>query len=125
MALIDRGPVVLPFVRRLARDNGWSAAYAERVLREYKRFVYLAVRAGDRATALQILGQNRGGFGRSVTFTELGMQDSAFANLDHQVGKRNMGVILTLRADPVWDPLRDDPRFDELVVKAGLDDESR
>jgi hypothetical protein len=32
----------LGFVQRLARENGWTEAYAARVLLEYKRFVYLA-----------------------------------------------------------------------------------
>lgn len=32
----------LPFVERLARENGWTRDYAERVVHEYRRFVYLA-----------------------------------------------------------------------------------
>ncbi len=39
-----------PFSRRLARDNGWSEAYAQRVIEEYRRFVYLAVMAGHPVT---------------------------------------------------------------------------
>ncbi len=40
---IDGGEVALPFAARLARENGWSRPYAERVIEEYKRFVFLAV----------------------------------------------------------------------------------
>src|SRR3954471_2230809 len=40
---IDGGEAALPFAARLARENGWSRAYAERVIDEYKRFVFLAV----------------------------------------------------------------------------------
>jgi uncharacterized protein (TIGR04222 family) len=36
----------LPFAARLARENGWSRAYADRVIAEYKRFVFLAVTSG-------------------------------------------------------------------------------
>ena len=36
-------PVALPFAARLAREHGWSRAFAERVVREYKRFAALAV----------------------------------------------------------------------------------
>jgi uncharacterized protein (TIGR04222 family) len=43
---IDGGPVDFPFAERLARENGWTRRYAERVVREYKRFVYLMVTAG-------------------------------------------------------------------------------
>ena len=32
----------LPFAERLARDNGWSRAEAERVIEEYRRFCFLA-----------------------------------------------------------------------------------
>jgi uncharacterized protein (TIGR04222 family) len=39
---IDGGEVALPFAARLARENGWSRSYAERVIEEYKRFVFLA-----------------------------------------------------------------------------------
>lgn len=36
----------LTFVKRLARENGWSRAYAEQVVEEYRRFLYLAA-TGD------------------------------------------------------------------------------
>lgn len=34
-----------PFAARLARENVWTVDYAERVIEEYRRFCYLAVRA--------------------------------------------------------------------------------
>ena len=43
---IDGGPCDLPFAARLARENGWSRSFADRAVREYKRFVYLAMTAG-------------------------------------------------------------------------------
>jgi len=43
---IDEEGVRLRFVDRLARENGWSAAFAERVVHEYRRFAYLAT-VGD------------------------------------------------------------------------------
>jgi uncharacterized protein (TIGR04222 family) len=43
---IDAPGVGLTFARRLARENGWSLAYAERVIVEYKRFLLLASEAG-------------------------------------------------------------------------------
>ncbi len=36
----------LPFAARLAREHGWNLSFACRVIREYKRFVYLAMTAG-------------------------------------------------------------------------------
>ncbi|MFM8273757.1 MAG: TIGR04222 domain-containing membrane protein, partial [Gemmata sp.] len=43
---IDGGEVPLPFAARLAREQGWSRSYAERVIEEYKRYVFLATTAG-------------------------------------------------------------------------------
>jgi uncharacterized protein (TIGR04222 family) len=39
----DAEPVSFGFVDRLARDNNWDRAFAERVMDEYRRFVYLAL----------------------------------------------------------------------------------
>ncbi|MAX27090.1 MAG: hypothetical protein CMJ19_21555 [Phycisphaeraceae bacterium] len=39
-----------PFTRRLASENRWSQAYAVRVVQEYRRFVYLGMRAGHPVT---------------------------------------------------------------------------
>src|SRR3954462_14964823 len=40
---IDGGDAALPFAARLARANGWCPPHADRVVEEYKRFVFLAV----------------------------------------------------------------------------------
>ncbi len=47
---IDGGPVALSFAKRLARENGWSLGYSERVVEEYRRFAYLAMAAGHPVT---------------------------------------------------------------------------
>jgi uncharacterized protein (TIGR04222 family) len=41
------GPAALPFAARLARENGWSPGYAARVVREYKRYAFLAVTSAE------------------------------------------------------------------------------
>jgi uncharacterized protein (TIGR04222 family) len=41
----DAAPA-LPFAARLARENGWSRSFADRAVREYKRFVFLTKTAG-------------------------------------------------------------------------------
>jgi uncharacterized protein (TIGR04222 family) len=44
---IDGGdPPALRFAVRLARENSWSRAFADRAVREYKRFVFLTMTAG-------------------------------------------------------------------------------
>lgn len=47
----------LPFERRLARENGWSAAYTARVMEEYRRFCFLAVVAGCEVTPSDAVDQ--------------------------------------------------------------------
>jgi len=47
----------LPFAARLARENGWSDAYAARVIEEYKRFCFLAVTAGHEVTPSDAVDQ--------------------------------------------------------------------
>lgn len=39
-------PSSLPFTSRLAREYGWTHAQAARAIREYKRFIFLAMVAG-------------------------------------------------------------------------------
>lgn len=47
---IDEGDEQLTFGKRLARENGWSHAFADRVVDEYKRFMFLAIVAGHPVT---------------------------------------------------------------------------
>jgi len=46
----DEGNPAFPFAARLARDNGWSAGFTARTIREYRRFTFLAVAAGHPVT---------------------------------------------------------------------------
>jgi len=43
---IDGGVAAFPFVKKLARENGWDLGHSEKVIEEYRRFVYLAMVAG-------------------------------------------------------------------------------
>jgi hypothetical protein len=47
----------LPFTERLARENGWSAAHAGRVVEEYKRFCFLASTCGHKVTPSDAVDQ--------------------------------------------------------------------
>lgn len=54
---IDEGKPSLTFAARLARENGWSDTFAQRVVGEYKKFLYLAVEAGHRVTPSEHVDQ--------------------------------------------------------------------
>lgn len=47
----------LSFAARLARENRWTPAHAERVIGEYKRFCYLAMTAGHEVTPSDAVDQ--------------------------------------------------------------------
>lgn len=47
---LEKPGIPLPFSTRLARENGWNPEFARKVIREYKRFIYLAVKAGHPVT---------------------------------------------------------------------------
>jgi hypothetical protein len=47
---LDEGSPALTFAARLARENGWSRAFAEGAIAEYRRFLLLAVTAGHPVT---------------------------------------------------------------------------
>ncbi len=47
----------LTFAARLARENRWGLAHAERVIGEYRRFCYLAVTAGQEVTPSDAVDQ--------------------------------------------------------------------
>lgn len=54
---IDDPSAGFTFSNRLAKENGWSAFYAERVVSEYKKFLYLACEAGHPVTPSEEVDQ--------------------------------------------------------------------
>ena len=55
----------------------------------------------------------------AFTYTSLGNKDRAFAWLDKAVEQRSW-MIIYLKRDNVWEPLRSDPRFTSLLRRVGL-----
>ena len=49
-----------------------------------------------------------------------GEVDEAFRLIDHLLETPNGLTIPLLKLDPVWDPLRNDPRFQALIDKYAL-----
>jgi serine/threonine protein kinase/Tfp pilus assembly protein PilF len=84
---------------------------------------YAHARLGERAQALQILGELKKkskqdsvpAFSLALIYLGLGDKDQAFAWLEKDFQKRDLIGLSTLKLDPLWDPLRSDPRFAELV----------
>jgi hypothetical protein len=59
LAAYEIGPsdASLSFARRLARENRWTEQFTTRVIREYKRFCYLAKTAGHEVTPSDAVDQ--------------------------------------------------------------------
>ena len=90
--------------------------------------VYLgaaAAHAGDRPRALAVLGRLRSGKERSspaelaILLTALGEREQAFASLEDAYRARDI-QLQYLGVEPGFDPLRSDPRFQDLVRRVGL-----
>jgi eukaryotic-like serine/threonine-protein kinase len=83
--------------------------------------------AGSRNEALAILNQlerlsERKHISPSVIaaiYGALGDKDQAFAWLNKAVAERDF-ILVLLKVEPMFDPLRDDPRFTALVKRVGL-----
>jgi serine/threonine-protein kinase len=56
----------------------------------------------------------------ATIYVALGDNDRAFEYLQKGFEER-AGWMLWLRVDPVWNPLRDDPRFSALLKKMDLE----
>jgi TolB-like protein/Tfp pilus assembly protein PilF len=84
-------------------------------------------RLGERSQALRMLEQLEAtskerytpAFSFAVVYAGLGEKDQAFAWLEKAYGERTSRLGY-LKVEPLWDPLRPDPRFADLVRRMGL-----
>ena len=83
---------------------------------------YAYARAGRRDEAEQLLAALPGEefYLRATVETGLGDADAAFALLERAVEVKD-DAVADLGMDPVFDPLRDDPRMDRLLERLGLE----
>ena len=54
-------------------------------------------------------------------YASLGDRDKAFAELENSFAEHDF-YLHRLKVDPFWDPLRDDPRFTEMLKRLNLDE---
>jgi hypothetical protein len=57
--------------------------------------------------------------GYALVYTGLGEEAQALDWLDRAVGTRSIGIA-GMKSDPIFDPLRSNPRFAELLRRIGL-----
>ncbi|HEX9285749.1 MAG TPA: protein kinase [Thermoanaerobaculia bacterium] len=88
---------------------------------------YFQARSGNRDEALRLLGElealSRRRYVRPYAFhliyLGLGEKDEAFAYLEKAYEQR-LAFPLFLKPDPIYDPIRSDPRFADLLRRLGL-----
>ncbi len=92
---------------------------------DYRRLVgqaVLAIRAGDRASAMTNLRAMQQRYGDSAhyqygeIYAQLGSADQAISELESALAKRDPGMA-RMRVDPFLDPIRQDPRFAAIEAK--------
>ena len=108
-----------------------SMAIAEKSLDSDMPFLsdagYVYAKTGQREKALAIIERWKEGekkkyvmnYWVAITYAALGDKDGAFAELEKAYQNRDW-FLQRLKVDPYMDPLRDDPRFDEMVKRIGL-----
>ena len=112
-------------LRELGRFAEAQAAYrrlsADSLLRLISEAI-LAARTRDRTGATTRIARLQQMAGDAVSYqigqiyAELGETDQAFAALDKAMKVKDPGLI-TLKKDPVMDPIRTDPRFAALLKR--------
>jgi TolB-like protein len=76
--------------------------------------------------AMDLLPESKDSFGgpditeaAAQVYGLVGAKDQAFTLLDHLLSKPSSVTVPNLKLNPLWDPLRDDPRFQGLLDKYG------
>ena len=121
----------LVFLGRCAEGLAAVEQSPEQLANQIRGLVgYLNARCGRRAQALaeiqRLQAQARTGqyvshYAYALILAGLGNKEQAFAELEKAYEERAWAMF-TLRAEPAFDGLRDDPRFGRLLAKIGLSD---
>jgi eukaryotic-like serine/threonine-protein kinase len=98
-------------------DIPWFSAYRG----------YLHALLGERSQALQKIEKLKAisktgfvpGFFYALVYGGLGDKDQAFSWLEKSCDERFVRLVY-LRVEPIWDPIRSDPRFAEIVRRVGI-----
>ena len=91
------------------------------------RLAHAQAVAGNRTEALRILVEMNeraeesyvSGLDFAIVYVGLGENDEAFKRLEEAYAERGIGLLYA-NIDPVFDPIRSDPRFQDLMKRMGL-----
>ena len=100
---------------------GWGKPYV----------AYTHARLGERSQALRTLddfkaylkqksaSSDPSSSGFAIIYLGLGEKDKTFVWLEKAYEERSFIFLSTLKMEPLWDPLRSDPRFADLLRRIG------
>jgi TolB-like protein/tRNA A-37 threonylcarbamoyl transferase component Bud32/Flp pilus assembly protein TadD len=91
------------------------------------RLAHAQAVAGNRTEALRILAEMNeraeesyvSALDFAIVYVGLGENDEAFKRLEEAYAERTIG-LLYFNTDPIFDPIRSDPRFQDLIKRMGL-----
>ncbi len=96
-------------------DEGWKLDRSETPERYILLFAYL----GETDRAIEILSNPRYGlvnnYYLAMGYLALGDIDNTFKSIEAGVENINLYLVARLQVAEWWDPIRDDPRFDEML----------
>ena len=128
-----------PFHRLLARVYSAKGMYREAAT-EWQKYqdlspggdalanlIYCYGRAKDRSQALHAVEMQQArsreeyvpAYVFALAYIGLDEKDEAFSHLEQAITNRE-SLVVYLKVDPVFDPLRSDPRFADLLRRMGL-----
>ena len=102
---VGAGPDELQQRRQAYEHGGWTGFLEHGV-----ETVRTRLAAGERISY----------YGLAYRYALLGKRDEAFQALERSLEARELGPLLSLMSDPFLEPLRSDPRWEELVRRAGF-----
>lgn len=117
LARLGRGDCVAAMA---ALEQAGPEANSDYWFRGFLGHVYARCgRPAEARTVLARLPADTQPLPRAIVFAGLGEPDHAFESLDKAWGQRTE-ALLWLKVQPVFDALRGDPRFDDLLGRVGL-----
>lgn len=113
-------------IKRADAESEYALALTHQSTGAELMHAYIAARRGDRSTAIRVVNQIRAealqhGSCEDVAAVYMALKDreATYVWLEHALQQRE-GSLIVLRVNPMWQPIRSDRRFSQLLLRIGL-----